>query len=152
MKAYNAAMAESLRREHLDLYVDRRLRMRVRIYLGLAVVLILFVLYRMFEEGQDFWYTLAALAVGLFAGFLFSRMYKIEWNVEGQKVMSQLDWIGGIVLACYIAFELAGHFFFERYFSGPSVLTLILALAAGAVLGRGLGMARTMIRVLRANI
>jgi len=145
-------MAEAIRREHLDLHVDSRLRMRIRMYIGIAVVLILVVAYRMLEESQDFWYTLLALAVGILAGFVFSRMYKIEWNTEGKKVMSRLDAVGGIVLACYIAFELAGHFFFEQYFAGPSALTLILALAAGAVLGRGLGMAHTMLLVLRAHI
>jgi len=145
-------MAAELNRGHLDQHVDPRLRTRIRIYVGIAAVLILFVMYRMFEEGQDFWYTLAALAVGIVAGFLFSRMFNIHWDVEGKKVMSRLDSLGGVVLACYIAFELGGHFFFEQYFSGPSALTLILALAAGAVLGRGLGMARTMLQVLRANV
>jgi hypothetical protein len=139
-------------REHIDLHVDSRLRTRIRMYIGIAAVLVVAVAYRMWEEGGNFWYTLAALAVGMFAGFLFSRMYKIEWNKEGRKVMSRLDSIGGVVLACYIAFEIAGHLFFDQYFSGPSALTLILALAAGAVLGRGLGMARTMMHVLRENV
>ena len=145
-------MAEAIGRRHLEENVDSRLRTRIRLYIGIALVLIAVVLFRMWEEGGNSWYTLTALLVGLVAGFVFSRMYKISWDKDGRKVMSQLDWIGGVVLACYIAFEIGGHFFFDYYFTGSSVLTLILALASGAVLGRVLGMARTMIRVLRANL
>ena len=137
-------------RQHFDTNVDPKLRRRVRLYLGIAVVLILVVLFRSWQEAS--WYSPLALLAGLAAGFIFSRMFKIDWDHEAKRVVSRLDTYGGIILAAYIAFEIAGHFFFDAYFSGASVLTMILALAAGAILGRGIGMIRTMVQILRENV
>ena len=54
-------------------------------------------------------------------------------------------------LSCII-FEVTGESFIRRWFSSSEALTLILSLASGRLPGRGLGMARRMMQVLRNNL
>lgn len=144
-------MAE-LTRTHLDEHVHSRLRNRVRIYLGISVLIIIAIAYRIIFEGGGVFYPLIALALGLVIGVVVSRMYSIEWDTHSEKVVSRMDIYGAVFLVAYILFEITGEHFIRQWFSGPEVLTVILALAGGAVLGRGVGMASNMIRVLRAHI
>jgi len=145
-------MATHLTREHLDQHVPKNLRTRVRIYLVIAVIIVCAIIYRLFIDQEDFWYALIAFVIGVVVGVLVSRMYKIWWDTDAQKVASRLDIYGIILLVVYIVFELVGEHFIREIFAGPMILTMILALAGGAVLGRGIGIGRTMLRVLRANV
>ena|ERR1700733_5061565 len=144
-------MAE-LTREHLDQHVHSRLRTRVRLYLGISVAIIIAILYRVIAHGGGALYPLLAFAVGLAVGILLSRMFVVSWDKDAAQVVSRIDIYGTILLVAYIIFELSGEYFIRQWFAGPEVLTVILSLAGGAVLGRGLGMGRKMLNVLRENI
>ncbi|MGH7141797.1 MAG: hypothetical protein ACREGH_04170 [Minisyncoccia bacterium] len=145
-------MTVDVTREHLDKHVHSRLCSRVRIYLGISVVIVLVILYRLIFEGGNLLYPLVALAIGLVIGIVVSRMFSISWDKDREKVVSRMNIYGTAFLAAYVLFELAGEHFIRLWFSGPEVLTVILSLAGGAVLGRGIGMGRAMMRVLRENM
>lgn len=141
-----------LTRSHLDEHVHARLRNRVRIYFGLAVVIVLVIAYRLIFEGGNLLYPIVALAVGLVIGVIVSRMFAISWDKDSEKVVSRMDMYGAAFLVAYVLFEITGEYFIRQWFSGPEVLDVILSLAGGAVLGRGIGMGRAMVRVLREHI
>jgi hypothetical protein len=141
-----------LTRAHLDEYVQSRLRNRVRIYLALAAAIVVAIAYRIIFEGGGVLYPLLALTIGIAIGIVVSRMFSISWDKDSEKVVSRMDIYGTAFLVAYIIFELTGEHFIRQWFSGPEVLTVILSLAGGAVLGRGIGMGRAMIRVLREHI
>jgi hypothetical protein len=145
-------MPEQITRAHLDKHVHTRLRWRVRLYLGLSVVIAAVILYRIVFEGGGVVYPLIALVVGLGIGFLLSRMFNISWDKDAEKVISRIDIFGTLLIVAYIIFEVSGEHLIEQWFHGAEVLTVILSLAGGAVLGRGLGMSRKMYQVLRENI
>src|ERR1700744_1765087 len=123
-------MAE-LTRTHLDEHVHRRLRNRVRIYLGLAVVIVFVIAYRLIFEGGNLLYPLIALALGLVIGIVVSRMFSISWDTDSEKVVSRMDIYGTLFLVAYVAFEITGEYFIRQWFSGPEVLDVILSLAGG---------------------
>jgi hypothetical protein len=145
-------MTEEITREHLDQHVHRRLRTRVRLYLGIALVILIVIVYRIATYGGGFLSPLIALLIGLGIGLLLSRMFNVSWDTDAEKVVSQMDIYGTSLLVAYIIFELTGEHYIRQWFTGSEVLTIILSLAGGAVLGRGLGMGRRMLRVLRENI
>jgi uncharacterized membrane protein YqgA involved in biofilm formation len=139
-------------REHVDQHVPKNLRNRVRTYLALAVIIVVVIGYRLFVDQEDLWYAVLAFVIGSAVGIVVSRMYKIWWDTDAEKVASRLDIYGIVLLVAYVAFELLGEHYIRQTFAGPMILTMILALSGGAVLGRGIGIGRTMFRVLRANI
>ena len=139
-------------REHIGKHVHTRLRRRIQLYLGISILIVLAILYRILVDGGGFLYPLVALVVGIAAGLLFSRMYSVSWDTKAEQVVSRIDMYGAIVLAVYVVFELTGEQLIRERYTGPEVWTIILALAGGAVLGRGLAIGRRMMRVLRENI
>jgi hypothetical protein len=145
-------MSPDITRESLDKHVHSRLRTRIRLYLGISIAIIIAILYRVVVEGGGILYPLTALVIGIAAGVLLSRMFNVSWDKDAEKVVSRIDVYGGILLVVYIIFELSGEDLIRHWFNGSEVLTLILSLAGGAVLGRGLGMAGKMFSVLRSNI
>jgi hypothetical protein len=145
-------MATEITRAHLDTHVDSRLRRRVRLYLGISLAIIVAIMYRTFVSGGSFVYPVLALVIGLVIGALLSRMYIVSWDKDAAKVVSRMDIYGTMLLIVYIIFEISGEHFIRQWFSGPEVLTIILSLAGGAVLGRGIGMGRKMLQILRASI
>lgn len=145
-------MVEEITSEHLDRHVHTRLRNRVRLYLGISVVIILFILYRMIVDGGGFIYPLVALVIGLGIGLFLARIFNVSWDEDAEKVVSRMDIYGTTLLVVYIIFEALGEHYIRQWFTGSEVLTIILALAGGAILGRGLGMSQRMTQVLRENI
>lgn len=121
-------------------------------YLGISVVIVVAIIYRIVVHGGGFLYPAIALTVGLVVGIFLSRMFKVSWDRDAEKVVSRIDIYGAVLLGIYIVVEISGEDLIRRWFSGPEVLTIILALAGGAVLGRGLGISRKMLQVLRENI
>ena len=80
---------------------------------------------------------LFALAVGL----ALSRMFRIFWHEEQEKVVSQLDVFGTILLVVYICAELGRKYIFQHWLSGAELNAFGLAILTGLLLGRFLGTA-----------
>jgi hypothetical protein len=138
--------------EHLDLHVAPKLRNRIRLYLVLSLVILGVIIYRLFLNDGTAVYSVGTFFFGIIAGVLFSRMYKISWDENAQKVVSRLDMYGGILLGAYVVFEVVGEYVIRQNFVGPAILTMVLSLAGGALLGRGIGMGRTMVEAVRESL
>jgi hypothetical protein len=121
-------------------------------YLGISCAIVVAILYRVLAHRGGVLYPSLALAIGIVVGVLLSRMFNVSWDKDAAKVVSRIDMYGAILLVAYVIFELFSKNLIRQLFSGPEVLTIILSLAGGVVLGRGLGMARKIFQVLRANI
>jgi len=80
---------------------------------------------------------LIALAIGL----ALSRMFKIFWHEEQEKVVSQLDMLGAILLIVYISAELGRKYIFQHWLSGAELNAFGLVILTGLLLGRFLGTA-----------
>src|ERR1700691_6261609 len=98
-------------RQNLDKHVNRRLRMRVRLYLGISVLILLAIGYRVWADGGGIAAPLFALFIGIGVGVLLSRMFAITWDVRAEQVVSRMDIYGAILLTIYIVFELTGEHF-----------------------------------------
>lgn len=78
---------------------------------------------------------LLALAIGL----TLSRMFRIFWNQELEKVISKLDVLGTILLIGYICAEVGRKFIFQYRLSGAELNALGLVILTGLLLGRFIG-------------
>jgi hypothetical protein len=145
-------MKTAVTRAHVNEHIPKALQNRVRIYLLIALIIVCAIMYRLFVDKEDALYALLAFALGAGVGIVVSRMYKIWWDTDAAKVASRLDIYGVILLVAYVIFEITGEHYIRQIFAGPMILTMILALSGGAVLGRGIGIGRKMLSVLRANV
>jgi hypothetical protein len=130
-------------------HIDTRLRFRLRVYFVIAVVL-LFIMFENIAKGIFSLHTeLGGLLLGGVIGVLVARMYKISWQEDMQKIVSQLDVVGGIILVFYIGFEIFREEILLHFLSSATVAALTLPIIAGIMLGRLFGTGRKIIRILR---
>jgi hypothetical protein len=107
--------------------------------------------YELFISHTLFSQVLIALAIGLAAGFISSRMYKISWDKNSAKVVGRIDIYGVIVLVLFAIFELNRTWIADLFSGGEALGSIGLVLITTALLGRILGTSRKILQVLSAE-
>lgn len=94
--------------------------------------------------------TAAGLAVGLVVGVIVSRMYRLRYDEDARRVMGQIDGVGVAILLAYIVFVFTRNQLFAGWTEGANVAAFSLSVTAGTMLGRLVGTAQGIRRVLTA--
>lgn len=129
--------------------ISKRLRTRQAIFVVIAVALAAFILYDVIENAVPWYDALGAYIIGLPLGYLLGRAIKVRWHETNEQAISETDAVGTIALVIYIAFAATREWILGHWFAAAIVLPISLALAAGLLLGRYLGIQRSINRVLR---
>src|SRR5947208_1968659 len=95
--------------------LHRRLLIRVRMLLGIAVVLGGIVVFNVFYKGASVAVVIPLVLMGLALGlFVFSRMTPVQWNDTEEIVeAAKMDTLGYVTLALYIVFEIGFRTFLK---------------------------------------
>jgi hypothetical protein len=128
--------------------IDSRLKLRLWLFLLIAVGMIIAIGYEIYEGEIGPFLAVLGVAIGVAAGYVFGRLWSVRWHPEKAKVVSELDLIGGIALAVYFALDYERDWIFGHFIHGPALGAFTLALLAGALFGRFLGMRISIVRVL----
>jgi|SRR5579859_3487051 len=143
-------MAEDRDGKNFMKYVHPTLQRRVRIFLVMGGVMFLVVLWDIVQGAMSIPLALIGVAVGAAVGFISSRIFHLSWDRDGQRVVGRIDTVGWIVLACYIAFEIARATLFETVIrTGFSATAITFAFVASALLARVLGLRGRILRILK---
>lgn len=129
--------------------VSKRLRVRQTIFIIIALLLAAFILYDVIVNAVPWYDALGAYIIGLPIGYLLGRAIKVRWHETDEQAISETDVAGTIALVIYIAFAATREWILGHWFAAAIVLPISLALASGLLLGRYLGMQRSIRRVLR---
>ena len=105
-------------------------------------------MYELFVTQALFSQVLIAIIIGLVAGIISARMYKISWDHDQARVVGRIDVYGVIVLILFILFELNRTWVAELFSGGEALGSIGLVLITSALFGRILGTSRSIIRVL----
>lgn len=121
--------------------LHKRLITRVRMLVGVSLVLTVVVLFNVTYRGASWPIAAGLFVAGLVAGaYLFSRMNAVQWNEELEIVEAgRMDALGYGVLALYVVFEIGLRTFLKDAYP-LSATTFILAAVGGTLLGRAAGM------------
>ena len=82
-------------------------------------------------------------------GIIVSRSYHLSWDEETNNVIGRIDWIGAILLVCYLVFVFTKSYFAGFYVQGAALFAVVLGITAGTMLGRVLGTRRGINRLLK---
>jgi len=133
---------------HIKSNASKKLRTNLRLLSVVCLVLICVTGYNVVVTQTVFWQVVVAIAIGLVAGVISTRMYKITWSHHEAQVIGRMDRYGVIVLALFILFELNRNHIAELFVSGEAIGTFALVLVTSALYGRILGTARQILKVL----
>lgn len=138
------------RRDLARRHVSRSIRMRVRIYALIFLVMTVVVVVDTIVIGpRSILPALACVAGGIVVGLVASRMLSLSWDAVSGTVVGRLDVIGGIVLVGYLAFSIFRGDLLDLWYDGPVLAVAGLAALAGAMAGQVLGTSRGVGAVLR---
>jgi len=119
-------------RQHLD----HRLRVRLRVFLIVWLLLIGIVGIEVVRQNFDIGLFFVASISGLLVGIFLSRIYRLDWSEETTKVVSQLDLIGRIILAAYVLFLVGRNWVFGYWVQASDLMGFTLCFTAGTMIGR----------------
>ncbi|MCZ7403029.1 MAG: hypothetical protein O8C61_12470 [Candidatus Methanoperedens sp.] len=121
-------------------HIDRKLIFRIRIFYVIGFILTGLMLYDVLEGIIGIELSLGGFLLGLFIGFIATRMFIIHWHEERAKVVSRLDTIGIIVMLFYVAFSVSRAWFFGHWIHGSALTAFTYSILAGIMIGRIVGM------------
>ena len=121
-------------------HIDRKLIFRIRIFYAICIILTGLMLYEVLEGIIGIELSLGGFLLGLFLGFLATRMFIIHWHDERAKVVSRFDTIGIIIMLLYVAFSASRTWLFGHWIHGSVLTAFTYSILAGIMIGRIVGM------------
>lgn len=119
--------------------VDKKLVNRQRIFFVIIFILLTIDVINVIEKKMSVVLAVSGFLLATMIGLSLSRMFKIFWHEEKQKVVSQLDTIGTVLLVLYIGVEVGRNWIFGYWLSGAALTAFGLIVLTGLLLGRFLG-------------
>ncbi|MFA0832587.1 MAG: hypothetical protein ACC609_01100 [Methanobacterium formicicum] len=117
-------------------HLDPRLVRRIRIYTVVMLVMLLVIIFEVLQGAYTIAWAAGGILIGLGIGTLVSRMYRLNWDEDTNQVIGRIDWIGGVILVCYLIFVFTRTHYLSYWIQGTPLLGLIFSLTAGTMLGR----------------
>ena len=121
-------------------HIDRKLIFRIRIFYVIGIILTGLMLYDVLEGIIGIELSLGGFLLGLFLGFIATRMFMIHWHEERAKVVSRFDTIGIIIMLFYVAFSISRSWLFGHWIHGSVLTAFTYSILAGIMIGRIAGM------------
>jgi len=119
--------------------VEKKLIIRQLIFIVIIAVLVFLDARNIITGRIDLILAVSGFLLATTVGLALSRMFKIFWHEEKNKVISKLDTTGAILLVIYISFEINRAWIFQHWLTGDLVNVFGLVVLSGLLLGRFLG-------------
>jgi hypothetical protein len=129
-------MSKNKSPKHYRHYIDKKLLFRLRLYLAIFFALLLFISIDSWRNTVAWYIGVGGGVVGIVVGILISRMSKLSFDKNEQKVISQFDRLGVIILIAYLGFVMVRNTIFGNFIHGASLSVFTLSITAGSMLGR----------------
>jgi hypothetical protein len=124
------------RREIIGRHLDRKLSLRLRIFVLIFIIMLGIISYDIFQQTISFVLAGGGLLLGIIIGFVAGRTYVTKWHEQTNKVITQIDEIGVVVLILYIAFSVFRSRIFGHWLHGPTLTAFTFSITCGIMLGR----------------
>ena len=121
-------------------HIDRKLIFRIRIFYVIGIILTGLMLYDVLEGIIGIELSLGGFLLGLFLGFIATRMFIIHWHEERAKVVSRFDSIGIVIMLFYAAFSASRAWLFGHWIHGSVLTAFTYSILSGIMIGRIAGM------------
>lgn len=129
--------------------VDKKIRNKVRFYVVMFIISLTLAINAVFTEVVPFKYPVAAFLIGLAIGVILSRIQKVTWDKDGERIVKEFDLISGILLFFLILLFIFKEKLVHEFVHFPKINSVIFALNAGIMLGRTIFIRHKVIKILK---
>ena len=120
-------------------WVSRAIVVQVAMVAVVALVVLVLAALHLADGGLGPGWAVGGLLGGLAVGLVASRSKRMEWDERTGTVVSRTDWIGSVILLCFIAAQVARGSLLDHWAEGVALTTLGLCVTAGTLIGQVLG-------------
>lgn len=117
-------------------HIDSRIIRRIRIYVLIMLIIVAVIIFEVIMGRFNLILALMGIILGIVVGIIVGRVYTLSWDEETNKVVSNIDGIGAVILVCYLIFVFTKTDFFSNWVQGNPLFAVILGITAGTMLGR----------------
>ncbi len=129
-----------------DRRVSRAIVIQVVVVSALALVMLVLAVTDIVEGTLGLGWAVGGLLGGAVVGVLASRTKRMQWDERTGQVLSTTDWLGGVILVCFLVAQLDPRSLGRRRRAD----TLGLCVSAGTLAGQVLGTRRA-VRAVRQD-
>ncbi len=134
-------------------HVDKKLKRKVRIYLGIALIMFFIALYELAISHYSILRILIFFVGWLILGYFFTRIFHLKRNPDDEMITSRIDRLGIVVLVLYIGFAIARRFIIQEFVPNHSAfIAVYIALISWLMFGRFLGLQRKIFTILQKHV
>jgi hypothetical protein len=129
-------------------------KLRIKLWIFGLIFLVSFVLsfYQSITDTIPYKTPILGFCFGLLIGAITSRIQNVTWDEKGEQIITDLDWIGGIILISNIAFLYFKRDIIHLFIHLPHISAIVFAINSGVMLGRILTMRHQIKTILREKI
>lgn len=137
------------KREIARNHVHRRILVQLAIFAVVTLVIFAVVVSDIIHTNTNFLWVIGALIVGLAVGLAVGRIFALKWHEDTQKVILSVDKSSILLVALYIIFRIGSEKLFGEFLHGEELTIVTFTILGGIMVGRVLGMMRSLTRVLK---
>ncbi|MFD1314166.1 hypothetical protein [Namhaeicola litoreus] len=131
--------------------VDKKIRNKVRFFMVMFIISLTLAINAIFTEMVPARFPLIAFFIGLGAGLILSRIQKITWDKDGERIVKEFDLVSGILVFFLILLLIFKEKIVHQFVNFPKINSIIFSLNAGIMLGRTILIRHKVIKILRNN-
>ncbi len=131
--------------------VDKKIRHKVRFYVLMFIISLTLAINAVFTETVPVKYPMMAFLIGLGIGMILSRIQKVTWDKDGERIIKEFDLISGILLFFLILLFIFKEKLVQEFVHFPKINSVLFALNAGIMLGRTIFIRHKIIKILKSN-
>ena len=129
-------------------WVSRAIVVQVAMVAVVALVVLVLAALHLVDGALGPGWAVGGLLGGLVVGLVASRSKRMVWDERTGTVVARTDWIGSVILLCFIAAQVARGWLLGHWAEGVALTTLGLCVTAGTLIGQVLG-TRSRVRAAR---
>ena len=120
----------------MNKHIDGKLFFRLRIFSIIFIIMLGFMIYDIFQQTISFALAGEGLLLGIAIGIIAARMFVTKWHELTNKVVSQIDGVGAVVIVFYALFSVFRNGILGYWLHGATLTAFSFSIIGGIMLGR----------------
>lgn len=129
--------------------VHRKIKIKLWIYFLVFMISLMMSMFH-FVKGQiSFYFPLGGFVIGFLIGHIVSRMNKVIWDEDSEKIDLKLDKLGIVILLVYVLFVIFKNTLIEDVVHLHHISSISLAVLSGTMLGHAVALRKKVLKIYR---
>lgn len=141
----NKLSKRAIAKKHIHNRIIVQLCIFAAIILGFGGI----ITYDMLQEQMNVLWVAISLVIGVLVGLAVGRIFSLKWHEDTQKVILSIDKLSILLIAAYVVFRIGSEQLLGHYLHGQELTIITFTVLVGIMIGRVVGMLRTIVKILK---